>query len=155
MKLFKHNNFVSRYAEYGVFSGISQGIEIDIKDCEPQWLYDMYGRGEITFIQCRRLLKECGKEINSDIANYFKLGNYSKEIETLTDYYIRAKEEREKAFEILMTYCNINNAEAFNELMNNYDTYYNAYVERNEINILLEKINDEDILNYINENLKN
>jgi hypothetical protein len=155
MRLFKHDTFVSRYAEYGVFSGISKGVEVDIKDCEPQWIYDMYARGEITFIQCRKLLKGCGKEINGEIANYFKLGNYSKDVETLTNYYIRAKEEREKAFETLITYCNMNNAEAFNELMNNYDIHYGAYVSKNEINTLLEKIKDEDILKYINENLKN
>jgi hypothetical protein len=28
-------------------------------------------------------------------------------------------------------------------------------LQKNEINTLLEKINDENILNYINENLKN
>jgi len=155
MQLFKYKDLVSIYAEYGTYEGIVKGEKIDIKDCEPQWLYDMYARGEITFVQCRRLLKECGKEINGEIANYFKIGNYSKDVEILTDYYIRAKEERHKAFETLITYCNMNNAEAFNELMNNYYIHYHVYVSSNETNTLLEKINDEDILNYINENLKN
>jgi hypothetical protein len=155
MKLFKHDTFVSTYAQYGVFSGISQGVEIAVNDCEPHWINDMYVRGEITFLQCRRLLKECGKEIIGEIANYFKVSNYCTNIEILTNYYIRAKEEREKAFETFITYCNMNNAEAFIELMNNYHTHYDAYVGKNEINTLLEKISDEGVVNYINENLKN
>jgi hypothetical protein len=145
---------VSIYAEYGTYEGIVRGEPIDIKDCEPKWIYDMYLRGEISFIQCRRLLKECGKQVDGEIANIFKVGNYSNDVDILTEYFKRSQEERNNCYQRFITYCKMNDEDMFNILIRNY-VFFNEYVLNNNWAVLLDLASNSATIEYINEYLKN
>lgn len=154
MQLFRYRDFVSIHAEYGTYEGVVQGTSIAVSECEPQWIYEMHLRGEISFIQCRRMLKECGKEVYGEIANIFKVGNYSVDIDTLTEYFKRSQEERNKCYQRFLTYCRMNDNDMFNTLINN-NTYFNEYVFNNNANALLDLTNNSATIEYINEYLNN
>jgi hypothetical protein len=154
MQLFKYKDFVSIYDEYGTYEGIVKGKAIDVKECEPQWIYEMYLRGEISFIQCRRLLKECGKQVDGEIANIFKVGNHSNDIDILTEYFKRSQEERNKCYQRFITYCRKNDKDMFDILIRNY-VFFNEYVFNNNWSVLLDLASESATIEYINEYLKN
>lgn len=154
MQLFKYKDFVSIYAEYGTYEGVVQGTPIAVSECEPQWIYEMHLRGEISFIQCRRMLKECGKEVYGEIANIFKVGNYSVDIDTLTEYFKRSQEERNECYQRFLTYCRMNDKDVFNNLISN-NTYFNEYIFNNNANALLGIASKTETIDYINEYLNN
>jgi len=154
MQLFKYKDFISIYAEYGTYEGVVKGTPIDVISCEPEWIYDMYVRGEISFIQCRRLLKECNHTIDGEIANIFKVGNHSNDIDVLTQYFKRSQEERNKCYQRFITYCRMNDSAMFNTLISNY-SYSNEYVFNNNHDVLLKIASNTSTIEYINEYLKN
>ena len=169
MKIFKHvlndNVHYTKYDKYSWGLTITNGQEIDIVDVPCDAIYKMYLSGEITFLQCRRYLKRIdneGKEVSDALRDEFKLRGNSRDIDALTRYYVKAKEERAIAYDRLLTYIRLLNEEIFFAIFENSQVR-NAYVEFNDASHLISAVelsggsieNINKIKEYIDEFLIN
>jgi len=99
-------------------------------------------------------MKECGKQVDGEIANIFKIGNHSNDIDILTEYFKRSQEERNKCYQRFITYCRKNDKDMFDILIRNY-VFFNEYVFNNNWSVLLDLASESATIEYINEYLKN
>ena len=154
MNIYKHtlgNKIkITTHQQYSWGFEVTNGELVAIKELKDYDIYDLYFTGEITFIQCRRLLKQLPSIENIDIANEFKVGNHSNDIDTLTRYYCNARQEREREYQRFLTFVKGRDVILFKMLLDD-----DRYIKYNEWAWISELTSDAEILNYVENYLKN